>query len=103
MRVAQQPDEHGVFQRPFAKPASPHSWRHTFAISHLNQGTPIKFVSIWLGHKSQKITEGHYSHANRATNVASEREYAKSMKKQELAKRKDNGKKGKLVPIRKGA
>jgi integrase len=61
--------------RPFAHPASSHTWRHTFAISMLNAGVDVKMVSRWLGHASIRVTEAHYGHANRATHVASERAY----------------------------
>lgn len=61
--------------KPFAHPASSHTWRHTFAISMLNSGVPIKMVSRWLGHSSTRVTEAHYGHANAATHVASEQAY----------------------------
>jgi site-specific recombinase XerD len=35
--------------------------RHTFAISHLNQGTDIRLVSKWLGHSKVAVTMEHYS------------------------------------------
>jgi integrase len=61
--------------RPFAHPASTHTWRHTFAIDMLNHGVEIKTVSRWLGHRSIRVTESHYGHANAATHVASELAY----------------------------
>jgi integrase len=48
-------------EQPFKHPFSPHCLRHTFAIQHLNQGTDIKLVSKWLGHKNVAITIAHYS------------------------------------------
>jgi integrase len=71
-------------QRPFLHPVSPHTFRHTFSIAHLNAGTEIKFVSRWLGHKSVSITEKHYAHAVRGTMLASEDAYDASMKRQEV-------------------
>ena len=58
--------------KPFDHQASPHTWRHTFAISHLNNGTDVKMVSRWLGHSSIRIIEAHYGHANRSTHIAAE-------------------------------
>lgn len=69
-------------QKPFLHSVSPHSFRHTFSISHLNAGTDIKFVSRWLGHKSVAITEKHYAHAVRGTMLASEEAYDASMERQ---------------------
>lgn len=67
---------------PFTHPVSPHTFRHTFSIRHLNAGTDIKQVSRWLGHKSVTVTEKHYSHAIHGTMVASEEAYDASMKRQ---------------------
>jgi integrase len=77
----------GEFGGPFEHHATPHTWRHTFAISHLNAGTDIKAVSRWLGHKNVATTEAHYGHANSATNIASEIAYDESMRRQEQQKR----------------
>jgi integrase len=66
---------HAQAKRVFAHHASPHTWRHTFAISMLNAGVDIKMVSRWLGHASIKVTESHYAHANAATHAASEQAY----------------------------
>jgi integrase len=63
----------------FWSPVSPHVFRHTFAISHLNAGTNVKFVSRWLGHASTAVTEKHYSHAIKSTMLASEEAYDTSM------------------------
>jgi integrase len=80
---AQDPDpESGEYRKPFAHHASSHTWRHTFSICHLNAGTDIKMVSRWLGHSSIAITERHYAHANRSTNVASEQAYDESVRRQ---------------------
>ena len=67
----------------FLNPVSPHVFRHTFAISHLNAGTNVKFVSRWLGHASTAVTEKHYSHAIKSTMLASEEAYDASMRQQE--------------------
>ena len=72
----------------FEHKVSPHIWRHTFAISHLNAGADIKMVSRWCGHSNQKITEDHYGHANSATNMASDLAYDESLRKQEEQQRK---------------
>jgi integrase len=72
------------YSKPFAHHATPHTWRHTFAILHLNAGTRIKFVSRWLGHESEKITESHYGHANSDTNIADEDAYDESLEKQDI-------------------
>jgi len=66
-------------ERRFSHPASPHTWRHTFAIDMLNRGVDIKTVSRWLGHKHVETTEKYYGHANRATNVASEMTYHEAL------------------------
>ena len=44
-------------EQKFLHPATPHTFRHTFSIRHLNAGTDIKFVSRWLGHASILTTE----------------------------------------------
>jgi integrase len=67
----------------FRHHASPHTFRHTFSIAHLNAGTDIKFVSRWLGHKSVAVTEKHYAHATLGTRLASEDVYNASLKRQE--------------------
>ena len=61
-----------IDQLKFSRPVSPHTLRHTFAISHLNAGVDLKFVSRWCGHKSITVTEKHYAHAIRGTLVASD-------------------------------
>jgi site-specific recombinase XerD len=71
--------EHGNFMHK----VSPHTFRHTFSIRHLNAGTDIKQVSQWLGHKHVSVTEDHYSHAIKGTMLASEEAYDVSMQKQE--------------------
>lgn len=75
-------------EKPFLHPVSPHTFRHTFSIAHLNAGTEIRFVSRWLGHKSVTITEKHYAHAIRGTMLASEEAYDASMKRQEMIRKK---------------
>ncbi len=83
-----QKDEKGQ-PRPFENHATPHTFRHTFSISHLNVGTEIKMVSRWLGHASVGITEKHYGHANRATHLASEAAYDESIRKQAESRLKE--------------
>jgi integrase len=67
---------------------SPHTFRHTFSIAHLNAGTDLKFVSRWLGHKSVTITEKHYAHAVRGTMLASKDAYDAVMERQETMRKK---------------
>lgn len=45
----------------FAHPFSPHCLRHSFAIQHFNEGTPVELVSKWLGHESTAVTITHYN------------------------------------------
>ncbi len=78
-----QESKEGEPNKKFEHKVSPHIWRHTFAISHLNAGTDIKMVSRWCGHSSVTITEAHYGHANSATNTASDVAYDESMRIQE--------------------
>jgi integrase len=80
LKLAQRPP-----YKPFLNHATPHTLRHTFAISALNNGADIKMVSRWLGHSNTKITEAHYSHAIRATHIASEQAYDQMMARQQLA------------------
>lgn len=103
-KIAQDPDpETGKFRKPFEHPASTHTWRHTFAISHLNVGTDIKMVSRWLGHKSMAITEKHYAHANSATNQASDLAYDESLKRQAAMRKKTAVAGKKVVAMRRRA
>jgi integrase len=51
--------------KPFKHHATPHTFRHFFAITMLNSGkVRIEEVSRWLGHASVRITERHYGNAN---------------------------------------
>ena len=68
---------------PFTHAVTPHTFRHTFSISHLNAGADIKIVSRWLGHKSVAVTEKHYAHAVHGTLLASEEAYDASLRRQE--------------------
>jgi integrase len=77
LKLAQQPP-----YKPFRHHATPHTLRHTFAISALNNGADIKMVSRWLGHSNTKITEAHYSHAIQATHIASEQAYDQMISRQ---------------------
>jgi integrase len=69
----------------FAHPFSPHSLRHTFAIQHFNQGTPLAFVSKWLGHESEEVTRKHYRRWIKTTEQIAE-EHAKEANKRMLEK-----------------
>jgi len=95
-------DEFGKPRR-FEHHVTPHSWRHTFAISHLNAGTDIKIVSRWLGHASVAVTEKHYGHVNQSTLIALEDAYDESNRRQKEARTKADGAKPavKVVSIRK--
>jgi integrase len=84
--------------RPFAHPASTHTWRHTFAISMLNSGVDVKMVSRWLGHASIRVTEAHYGHANRATHVASEQAYDAALHR--IEDHRDEGVVAKIIQFR---
>jgi len=67
---------------PFIHPVTPHTFRHTFSIRHLNAGVNIEIVSKWLGHASIAVTQKHYSHAIRATMIASETAFDASLERQ---------------------
>jgi integrase len=54
----------------FRHTCTPHTFRHTFAIWHLNHGMDIKVLSRLLGHGSVAVTEKHYAHATHSTQLA---------------------------------
>lgn len=66
----------------FLHTVTPHTFRHTFAISHLNAGVDIKVVSRWLTHASVSVTEKHYAHAIHGTLLASDLAFDHSLKQQ---------------------
>jgi len=69
-------------ERAFVHDVTPHTFRHTFSIRHLNAGVNLKFVSRWLGHQSTAITEKHYSHAVLETMIASDAAFEQSLQSQ---------------------
>lgn len=88
LAAAQEADGEANHKQPFEHHATPHTFRHTFAIAHLNARTDIKLVSRWLGHRSVAITEKHYGYANRDTNIASEAAYDESLRRQASARKR---------------
>lgn len=87
-------------EAPFLHHVTPHTFRHTFAISHLNAGTDIKFVSRWLGHQSVLVTEKHYSHATLGTRLASEDAYDASLRKQQEVRAERERRALQIVPVK---
>jgi integrase len=78
----------------FTHHATPHTFRHFFSITMLQAGVPIETVSKWLGHSSPLITARHYSHANADFHANSHDLYMQAL-------RKIDGKRGKVVVMRK--
>ncbi len=69
----------------FKHHATPHTFRHFFAITMLRAGVPIEQVSKWLGHSSPLVTARHYSNANSDWHDNSHRVYMDALKALEPA------------------
>jgi integrase/recombinase XerD len=58
--------------------ATPHRFRHTFAVELLLRGVPLESVSILLGHNSTRVTERHYAAWVRSRQILLEQQVAKT-------------------------
>jgi integrase len=96
-RIAECERQNGKFQNH----STPHTFRHFFAITMLNNGVKIERVSEWLGHSSVLITKKHYGHANKDWHDASHDEYMRALDAIEGGV--STKKAGKVVPVRRKA
>lgn len=66
--------------------AHPHRFRDTFACELLQQGVPIKDVSMMLGHQSVVVTEKYYSKWVRGRQEALDAQVTRAMGADQIAK-----------------
>jgi integrase len=94
-RVEQQPLEPGSETKfRFEHPATPHTFRHTFAIQMMNAGQSLKQIADWMGDTVETV-QTHYGHLNSDSRVQSHKNYMDAKAKM---RRKS---KAKVQPIRK--
>ncbi len=75
-----------LFKLAGIKNAHPHRFRDTFACELLQQGVPIKDVSMMLGHQSVVVTEKYYSKWVRGRQEALDAQVTRAMGADQIAK-----------------